>query len=493
MRFSHSSVELFQMCPHRFELRYLEELRTLPSDDPTNPLILGIALHEGIEQGVQHGVKRYYDQYPIITDAHVAEAIKLEHWIPKVREMLHGDEIFEYRIEHPDLVGAVDLLVPLGDNKFAMYDFKYSNNVERYLESRQLHEYKHFYEKVNPSHEIVKMGYIFIPKTMIRQKKTETLDEFRKRLKQTLGEMEIRVEEVEYDPTKVETYYNLVKTIESCTDFPKNKTRLCDYCEYQKYCQEGATYMLLPKNERRVVDANSRKKIWIYGEPYSGKTTLANAFPDPIFLNTDGNLNSFDAPYVQIRETLEGRQRVSAWTTFKKVIDELQSGSDFKTVVVDLIEDCYEHARQHVLAEMGLTHESEGSYGKAYKMIDDEFLTVIKKLTNLDYNVVLLSHCDFSKEVTRSNGAKVTNIQPNLKEKIANKLTGYVDATGRVVVNENGRFLDFGGADNVVGGGRLKFTTTVIPLTYEALEELYAGVAKPTEQEPTTTRRRRAE
>ena len=495
MQMSHSRVELFDNCPYRFKLSYIDELTTMSSDDPTNALILGTALHEGIEKGLKHGIQKYYDGYPIINDLHVNEALKLEHWIPKVRAIVDemtDKPMFEVEINHPTLKGFIDLLIPLGNNKFAMYDFKYSNNVDRYLESRQLHEYKHFYEELNPTHEIVKMGFIFIPKTMIRQKKTEDLREFRQRLMETLDKMEIQIKEVEFNPSKVNEFYLKVKAIVEAKEFPKNETRLCDWCEFKDFCKQGVDFMLLPKNERRSVNAASRKKLWIYGEPYSGKTTLANQFPDPVFLNTDGNITSFDAPYVPIKETLEGRQRISAWTNFKKVIDELQGGSDFKTVVVDLLEDTYEHCRRHVLDELGLTHESEGSYGKAYKMIDDEFLTVFKKLCNLDYHIVLLSHCDFSKEVTRGNGSKVTNIQPNIKEKIISKLTGYVDATGRVIVDaDKGRTLNFGCSDNIVGGGRLKFTTDVIPLTYEALESLYQGTIEATEEEQ--PRRRRVE
>ena len=71
-------------------------------------------------------------------------------------------------------------------------------------------------------------------------------------------------------------------------------------------------------------------------------------------------------------------------------------------------------------------------------------------------------------------------------------MTGYVDATGRVIVDaDKGRTLNFGCSDNIVGGGRLKFTTDVIPLTYEALEALYSGTIEATEEEQ--PRRRRVE
>ena len=496
MQMSHSRVELFDNCPYRFKLSYIDELTTLPSDDPTNALFLGTALHEGIEKGVEHGIKSYFGSYPSISDAHIHESMKLEYWIPKVQKIVYDmtdNPIFEHKIDHPDLVGFIDLLIPLGNNKFAMYDFKYSNNVDRYLESRQLHEYKYFYESLNPDHEIVKMGFIFIPKTMIRQKKTEDLSQFRTRLMRTLEKMSITVEEVEYDPTKVEQFYQKVNTIEIASEYPKNETRLCDWCEFKQYCKEGATFMLLPKNERRTINAASRKKIWIYGAPFSGKTTLADAFPNPIMLNTDGNINSFTAPMIEIKETMSGRQRINAWDTFKETIDELQKGDhEFETIVVDLCEDTYEHCRRWAYDKLGIEHESDNSF-KAYDYVRSEFLTVFKRLLTLNYNIVLISHEDLSKDITKKSGDKITAIKPNIAEKVANKLAGMVDLVARVVADGNDRTLQFKSDDVVFGGGRLKLTETTIPLTYEALCEVYESqgkVVETTEEEPRRSRRR---
>lgn len=64
-------------------------------------------------------------------------------------------------------------------------------------------------------------------------------------------------------------------------DFPKNPNHFCGWCEYQEYCEKGWDYMLLPKNERRNLNATKKKVVWLYGAPFSGKTFFANQFPDP--------------------------------------------------------------------------------------------------------------------------------------------------------------------------------------------------------------------
>ena len=477
MQYSHSRLECFENCPYLYKLRYGDRLETLPSDDPANPLYLGTALHEGIEKGVGKGVKTYFGAYPIISDLHVNEALKLEHWIPKVRNLvfdLCGDNepIFEKPLVHSDMIGFIDLLVPVGDGVFDLYDFKYSNSVDRYAESRQLHEYKWFFEQSNPTKRIRNLGFIFIPKTSIRQKKTEDLAQFRTRLKETLDGLEIKTLMIDYNPEKVIDFYRLIKKVNETKEFTKNETRFCDFCEFKDFCKEGENYMLLPKNERRQVNIADRKKVWIYGAPFSGKTTLADHFPNPIMLNTDGNLNSFTAPVVEIKETLEGRIKVSAWENLKDTIDELQKGSDFETIVVDLVEDCYEHCRRWCYAKLGIEHESDNSF-KAWDFVRNEFLTTFKKLMTLDYNIVLISHEDSSKDITKKTGDKITSIRPNIQDKVANKLAGMVDIVARVVADGDERTLQFKSDDVVFGGGRLKLLHTVVPLDYRHVEEVY--------------------
>ena len=71
-------------------------------------------------------------------------------------------------------IGLQKGIFPFGYGQFDLYDFKYSNNIDHYMESRQLHVYKYFFERITGKH-IRKMYFVFVPKVQIRQKKTETL------------------------------------------------------------------------------------------------------------------------------------------------------------------------------------------------------------------------------------------------------------------------------------------------------------------------------
>ena len=235
---------------------------------------------------------------------------------------------------------------------------------------------------------------------------------------------------------------------------------------------------LLPKNERREVKQFAKKKLWVYAAPFAGKSTLADKFPDPLFLSTDGNVNNITAPYLLIKNTVttEGRltKTTLAWETLKDVLVELEKKENtFKTIVIDLVEDTYEHCRVWCYNKLGIEHESDNSF-KAWDYVRNEFLGTMKRIMNLDYeNIILISHEDMSKDITKRTGDKITAIRPNITEKISLKLAGMVDIVARIVVEDGKRSISFKSDNVIFGGGRLKLTTTEIPLDYDALMQVY--------------------
>lgn len=496
-------------------MRYLEGITTIPATEPDNPLILGQAVHTGIEKSLEEAIREYCFSFPIITDEHINEIIKFETVIPLAKTAIPPGGKLEVEIKDDDFHGFIDYLVPVemdlqgkdeicddckqcdscswsysgrcpkgkfsvpSDNLFDLYDFKYSNNVSGYKQSGQLHEYKYFFEKNNPGKKIRNMFFVFIPKVTIRQKKTETLLEFRQRLKSELSGVEVKVVQIEFNIEKVIEFLFGIKAVNEETEFPQEKSYLCRYCEFQEYCEKGWNYfMKLPENKRRNIEAVEKRVLWIYGVPFCGKTTFANAFPDPLMLNTDGNIKFVDAPYIRIKDEVkvEGRQtkRTLAWELFKDTISELEKKENsFRTIIVDLLEDLYEHCRLYMYQQMGITHESDDSF-RAWDKVRGEFLNTLKRLMNLDYeNIILISHEDTSKDITRKGGDKITAIKPNLQEKVANKVAGMVDVVARIVADGDARTFSFKSNEVIFGGGRLKVNAKDIPLDVDALFAVY--------------------
>lgn len=480
-------------------------MTTIPATEPDNPLILGQTVHTGIEKSLKEAIREYCFSFPIITDEHINEIIKFETVIPLARAAIPPGGQFEVEIKDDDFHGFIDYLVPArteqrlnGENQeipdvFDLYDFKYSNNVSGYKQSGQLHEYKYFFERNNPGKKIRNMYFVFIPKVTIRQKKTETLLEFRERLKEALSGVEVKTVQIGFNPEKVIEFLFGIKAVNEETEFPQEKSYLCRYCEFQEYCEKGNDYMIkLPENKRRNIEAVEKRVLWIYGVPFCGKTTFANNFPDPLMLNTDGNIKFVDAPYIRIKDEVrvEGRQtkRTLAWDVFKDTISELEKKENtFRTIVVDLLEDLYEHCRLYMYQQMGITHESDDSF-RAWDKVRGEFLNTLKRLMNLDYeNIILISHEDTSKDITRKGGDKITAIKPNLQEKVANKVAGMVDVVARIVADGETRTFSFKSNEVIFGGGRLRVNAKDIPLDVKALFAVYdeanknaaSGMAEP--------------
>ena len=107
---------------------------------------------------------------------------------------------------------------------------------------------------------------------------------------------------------------------------------------------------------------------------------------------------------------------------------------------------------------------------------------------NLPYNIILISHEDSTKDITKKSGDKITSIKPNINDKTANKVAGMVDIVARAIVEDDGnRYLSFKSNEVIFGGGRLQgIKATEIPLSWEELMKVYdsVGIKSVKVQEP---------
>lgn len=246
MRFSYSNISTFSQCPFRWYLQYKERLKTLPECNADNALWLGLGLHKGIECGVAAGIEEYKSHFNILTDEHINWITQLEYQIPRVIELLPEGGEHELEIKTDEFVGFIDYVC--GDT---LYDFKFSNNIDNYLNSPQLSIYKNKLELVRPDLKIKHLKYVFVPKINIRQKfkakPPETIIEFRKRLQEHLEASEIKIIEVDYSEDSVSQFNQCCQHLKTVDQFPKNPTRLCSWCPYQQYCESDGQidYMIL--------------------------------------------------------------------------------------------------------------------------------------------------------------------------------------------------------------------------------------------------------
>lgn len=241
----------------------------------------------------------------------------------------------------------------------------------------------------------------------------------------------------------------------------------------------------LPSTARRTShDETTYKKIWLYGQPFSGKTTFADSFPKPLMLNTDGNVKFVTAPFMSMKNTSiwDGRveHKYMAWEVFKETIKKLKEDADkgkadrFQSIVIDLAEHLKESCRLYMFEQMGIKHESDDPF-RSYDKIRTEYCSTMRELLSLPYNMIIVSHEDTTRDIMKRGGDKITSIRPNIDEKTANYLAGLVDIVGRCVVVDGEYRISFKSDEVVFGGGRIPLTVKEIPNDYKTFMKVVYG------------------
>ena len=501
MRVSHSRVDLYKRCHFHYRLKYIDKFNQLDEHKADSPLTIGNALHYGLEVGnKQEMIDYYYSQFPVKTDKAINEAIKLELAFDKVMPILNSINIKhqEYVIEEPEFKGIVDLITENDDGTVDIFDFKYSNNVDSYMDSPQLHIYQYYLEKYD--FKVNRLGYIFIQKLFIRQKKNEDLDQFRKRLVETYKDKQVQLVEIPKDEMQIVYFFNDAKSIQ--IDFSKSYKELernindscfaCKYGEdYLEIIEEDDEIMALPKNEKRELKLDLKPDFWIYADSYVGKSTFVDSFDDVLFINTDGNTDNTTSPVVSVRDHVTRKGRIEetqyGWEDFKNTVTDLGvEENTFQAVAIDLVEDLYELCRTYVFNKNNIEHESDSGFGKGWDLVKKEFVDTMKRLKALKYQLIFISK-ENRKEIKERSGASYTTFSPNLQEKQSNILSGIVDLTIHAEKDGEKRYINLITDEHTFGGGRFDFKVKTCELNRKSFEQALKDAQKDRVVKPSNT------
>lgn len=212
--------------------------------------------------------------------------------------------------------------------------------------------------------------------------------------------------------------------------------------------------------------------IFFYGLPKTGKTTIASQFPGALLLAFEKGYNAL--PGVMAKP-------LNTWGEFKKVLSELRDPEVkkvFQTVIIDTVDVAYQLCEQYVCSRESTatqTYEAIGDipYGKGYKLAQAEFDAAIRKILQLDYGVVMISH-SIDKIIKTENGDEITKIIPTVdaRAKLVCERTCDIIGYARAVDVEGGgqkTLLFLRGTPRYDAGSRFKYTPDYIEFTYENL------------------------
>lgn len=181
----------------------------------------------------------------------------------------------------------------------------------------------------------------------------------------------------------------------------------------------------LPKNEPRI-PKDTPRNYFIYGETMSGKSFLANEFPNPIVLNTDGNAEANSVPSIQLKNEKDRNGNIS-----KSVIDQLSEillalqtqSHTYQTVIIDVVDDLLELMRIAVANQLGVKSLSEAGYGRGYDYYNQAITEMVMDLKALPMNVIYIS-----RQINEyDDEGKVIKEIPSLKPKFVNLINGNSD------------------------------------------------------------------
>lgn len=206
--------------------------------------------------------------------------------------------------------------------------------------------------------------------------------------------------------------------------------------------------------------------VLFYGTPKSGKTTTASQFPGSLLLAFEKGYNALPGVYAQ---------PINSWGEFKKLFSELklpEVQEKFQTIVVDTADIAYAYCEKYICNRENVDAIGDIPYGKGYTMVGAEFDEAIRRVLQLNYGLVLISHSK-DKTFKDTNGEEYTQIVPTLDNRgrlICERTCDIIGYSCTVDTEEGKKTrLFMRETPRYMAGSRFKYTPDYIDFSYENL------------------------
>lgn len=219
--YSYSKIQVYQTCPKQFKYKFIDKITPKPKN--LEPLLKGSAVHNILEKHPEAPTHKLAPKYQHIADAFLeTDTAKEIFSSTSVREQRIGlDKDFEpceYKSKEAIFRGIVDFITIL-NSKLHIIDYKTGKYKEQCYQSYdQLMFYSIYFFKKYLNIDTIIINYVYI-------EHSETYN------KLTL--------ERKYLDNYIRQLHENINNIETDTEFCKNNSKLCDYCDFLEHCSKN--------------------------------------------------------------------------------------------------------------------------------------------------------------------------------------------------------------------------------------------------------------
>ena len=215
--------------------------------------------------------------------------------------------------------------------------------------------------------------------------------------------------------------------------------------------------------------------VFFYGEPKSGKTTIATKFPRHLLLAFEKGYNAIPGAMAK---------PINSWADFRKVLKQLKDPrvkEKFETIIIDTADIAYDLCEKYVCTNAkrsdggyGVDSVADIPFGKGYTMVAKEYDECLRSIVQMDYGLVIISHA-VDKTFKDESNLEYSQIVPTLGNKPRNIVSRMCDIIGysRGIINPadgtTSTKLFMRGTPRYVAGSRFKYTPDYIDFTYNDL------------------------
>jgi hypothetical protein len=227
------------------------------------------------------------------------------------------------------------------------------------------------------------------------------------------------------------------------------------------------------------------QRVVIYGPESVGKSTLAAATPNPLFIDTEDGTSQLDVARVQ----------ATTFSDIEQAIKEIAKDSQgFKTIVLDTLDWAEKNMIEDILRKGKKDSIEDFGYGKGYVYVTEavaKFLASLDTLIERGISVVLLAHSQVKKFDPPDAGQGYDRYELKMSKGCAPLVKEWADAILFVNFDTKVREPEQGKAKGVGGKERVIHTVRCaawdaknrhglaekLPMSYDSIASLFGSVA----------------